>query len=65
MFELSWRAGWWRMILKGGTPEAEATFRAQLGIVGMNGTQTLVGGCSTRRMLYLVYAVLGVYCTQC
>jgi len=46
--------------LKGGTPEAEATFRGQLVMVGMKGRETIVGGCSTRCMLYSVYAVLSV-----
>jgi len=35
-------------------PEAEATFRGQLIIMGMEGKQTILG------ILYLVYAVLGV-----
>jgi len=49
----------------GGTAEAEATFRGQLVMVRMKGRQTILGGCCTRCMLYLVYAVLGVCCTWC
>jgi len=48
-FELSWR----------GTPEAEATFRGQLVIMRMKGQQTILGGCCTRCMLHMVYAILG------
>ena len=48
----------------GGRPEPEGTFRGQLEIVRMKGRQTISGECCTRCMLYLVYAVLGVCCTQ-
>jgi len=40
--------------VKGGTPEAEATFRGQLVIMRMKGRQTILGGCCTRCMLYSV-----------
>jgi len=30
-----------------------------------SGTESILGGCSTRSMQYSVYAVLGVCCTQC
>jgi len=59
-FEVSWRAGWWRSILKGGTPEAVASFRGQPVILRMDGRQTIVVGCSAQCMLYSVYAVLSV-----
>jgi len=59
-FELGGTAGWWRSILSGCTPVAEATFRGQLVIVGIKGRQTIQGGCNTRWMLYSVYAVLSV-----
>jgi len=48
----------------GGTPEAEASLRGQLEIVRMKGRQTTLGVCCTRCMLYSVYAVLGVCCTE-
>jgi len=54
-FELSWR----------GMPEAEATFQGQLIIMRMMGRDTILGGCCTQCMLYLVYAVLGVCWTWC
>jgi len=63
-FELSWRAGWWRSFVYGGTLEAEATFRGQLVIMTMMGRQTIFQ-CCTQCMLYSVYAVLGVCCTRC
>jgi len=63
-FELSWRAGWWRSIVYGGTPEAEATFRGQLVIMRMKGRQTIFE-CCTQCMLYSVYAVLGVNSWSC
>jgi hypothetical protein len=50
-------------IVQGGTPEDEATFRGQLLIMRMKGRQTILGGCCTWWMLYLVDAVLGVSCT--
>jgi len=57
-------------------PDAEATLRGQLVIVRMKGKQSILVGCytqcilymvysCTRYMLYLVYAVLGVCCTWC
>jgi len=46
---------WW-----GGSLEAEATFRGELGMVRMKGWQTIFGVCHTRCMLYLVYAALSV-----
>ena len=49
----------------GGRPEAEATFRGQLVIIRIEGRHTILGGCCTWCMLYLVYAVLGVCCTRC
>jgi len=63
-FELSWRAGWWRSIVYGSTPEAEATFRGQLVIMRMKGRQTIFE-CCTQCMLYSVYAVLGVNSWSC
>ena len=54
IFRLSWRAGWWRSILLGGTPEAAATFRGPFVIMTMKGRQTILGGCCTQWMLYLV-----------
>jgi len=63
-FELSWRAGWWRSIVYGGTPEAEATFRGQLVIMRMKGRQTIFE-CCTQCMLDSVYAVLGVNSWSC
>ena len=44
---------------KGGTQEAEATFRVQLEIVRMIRQQTISGVCCSRCMLYSVYAELG------
>jgi len=41
--------------------EAEATFKGQLLIVRMKGRQTILGGCCTLHMLYMVYAVLSVH----
>ena len=41
--------------------EAEDSSRGQLIIVRMMGRQTIFGGCSTRCMLYSVYAALSVY----
>ena len=58
-FKLSWRAGWWRSIKYGGTPEADATFRGQLVNMRMKGWQTICE-CCNQCMLYSVYAVLGV-----
>ena len=46
-------------------PDAEATFRGQLVIMGMKERQPILAGCCTRWMLYSVYAVLGVYYTWC
>jgi len=63
-FELSWRAGWWRSIVCGRTPEAEATFRGQLVLMRMKGWHTIFE-CYTQCMLYSVNAVLGVCCTRC
>jgi len=63
-FERSWRAGWWRSIVYGGTPEAEATFRGQLVMMRMKGRQTIFE-CCTQCMLYSVYAVLGVNWWSC
>jgi len=63
-FELSWRAGWWRSIVYGGTPEAEASFRGQLVIMRMKGRQTIFE-CCTQCMLYSVYAVLSVNSWSC
>jgi len=63
-FELSWRAGWWRSIVYGGTPEAEAIFRGQLVIMRMKGRQSIFE-CCTQCMLYSVYAVLGVNLWSC
>jgi len=63
-FELSWRAGWWRSFVYGGTLEAEATFRGQLVIMTMTGRQTIFQ-CCTQCMLYSVYAVLGVSSWSC
>jgi len=63
-FELSWRAGWWRSIVDGGTPEAEAAVRGQLVIMRMKGRQTIFE-CCTQCMLYSVYAVLGVNSWSC
>jgi hypothetical protein len=50
--------------LKRGTLGNKATSRGQVVIVGMKGTQTIMGGCGTWRMQYSVYAVLGVCCTR-
>jgi len=46
--------------LKGGTPEAEATFRGQRVIVRLKEWQTILGVCWTWCMLYSVYATLHV-----
>jgi len=43
------------LIVKGGTPEAEATFNGQLVILRMKRKPTMMGGCCT----------LGVCCTWC
>jgi len=40
--------------VKGGTQEAEVTFRGELVIMGMKGRQTILGGCWTKCMLYSV-----------
>jgi len=40
--------------VNGGTPEAEATFMGQLGIMRMKGRKTILGGCCTWCMLYSV-----------
>jgi hypothetical protein len=50
---------------KGGTPEAEATFRGQLEIVRMKGRLTILGVCCILCMLHSVYAALSVCCTRC
>jgi len=63
-FELTWRAGWWRSIMYGGMPEAEATFRGQLIIIRMKGRPKIFE-CCTQCMLYSVYAVLGVNSWSC
>jgi len=39
---------------KGGTPEAEATFRGQLKIVRLKERQTILGVCCTQCMLHSV-----------
>jgi len=52
--QLSWRAGWWRSIVKGGMPEAEATFRDQLVIMRMKGRQAILGVYYTWCKLYSV-----------
>jgi len=44
---------------------SDAVLRGQLVIMGMKGRQTILAGCCTHCMLYLVYAVLGVCCTGC
>jgi len=45
--------------------EAEASFKAQLVIMRMEGRQTNLGGCCIRCLLYSVYAVLGACYTRC
>jgi len=57
-FDLSWRAGWWQLIIYSGKPEAEATFRGQLVIMKMKGIQRVLGGCCTCCTLYSLYTVL-------
>ena len=80
-FKLSGRSNWWKSIINGGMPEAEAAFSGQLVFMNMKGRQTIsirwcfwgklysvyavLGVCCTWCMLYLVYAVLSVCCTQC
>ena len=43
--------------------EPEAILRGRLVIMRMKGRQTILGGCCTWWMLYLVDAVLGGCCT--
>jgi len=64
-FELSWWAGGWWSIVMGGTPEGEASFRGQLVIMKLKGGQTSFSGCYTQCVIYSVYVVLAVCCTQC
>jgi hypothetical protein len=64
-FGLWWRAGWWRLIVKGSKAEAEAIFSGQLIIMRRKGRRTMLGGCWSQCMLYVVYAALGVCCTWC
>jgi len=46
--------------VKGGTPEVEATFRGQLILVRMPGSQTILSVYSTQCMLHSVQSALGV-----
>jgi len=61
----SLRAVSWRLIMQGGRPEAEDTFRCQLVIIRMKGRHTICGGLSIQCMLYSVGTVLGVCGTRC
>jgi hypothetical protein len=45
--------------------EAEATLRGQFVIMRIKGRLLILGGYSTRCMLYLLHAVLGGCCTWC
>jgi len=53
-FELSGWAGWWRSIVWGGTPKAEATCRSRLVIMTMKGRQTILGVSCTRCQLVIM-----------
>ena len=53
-FEPSWRTAWWRSILEESMLETTATSRDQLIILTMDRRRTLMGGCYTWCMLYLV-----------
>jgi len=53
-FVLAWRGGRWQSIVKGGRPEAEATFRGQCVFMRIKGGQTISGVCCTRCQLTIM-----------